>query len=149
MDCGLRGRGGVRYGGGGREFVGVGRVIIGIDHVQIAAPAGSEEEARKFYGQILEMTEIEKPAALRSRGGVWFRCGAQQLHVGVETEFAPAKKAHPAFLVDDVPSLKAFLQSHGFATTDDPLPNVQRFHVSDPFGNRLEFVARGEAQAAD
>ena len=74
-------------------------VLAGIDHVQLAAPPGCEDEARRFFGELLGLEEVEKPEPLRARGGVWFRVGAQQLHVGVDPAFAPARKAHPAFAV--------------------------------------------------
>ncbi|HET7558915.1 MAG TPA: glyoxalase, partial [Limnochordia bacterium] len=80
--------------------------LVGLDHVQLAAPRGCEAEARRFFGEILGLEEIEKPPTLRGRGGVWFRCGAQQLHIGVASDFAPAKKAHPAFLVADLDALR-------------------------------------------
>ncbi|UUZ91145.1 hypothetical protein LJK87_36305 [Paenibacillus sp. P25] len=79
---------------------------LGIDHVQLAAPAGCEEEARAFYHGVLGMPEIRKPESLQRRGGVWFVCGAQEVHIGVQADFVPAKKAHPAFLVKDLASLK-------------------------------------------
>ena len=110
-----------------------------IDHVQLAAPPGCEAEARAFYGGVLGLEEIEKPEQLRARGGVWFRLGGgQQLHVGVDEAFAPARKAHPAFAVDELDALAARL---GDVTWDDALPGVRRFYASDPFGNRLEFLA--------
>jgi catechol 2,3-dioxygenase-like lactoylglutathione lyase family enzyme len=110
-----------------------------IDHVQVAAPPGCEAEARAFYGGVLGFDEIEKPEPLRARGGVWFAVGAtHQLHVGVEQEFAPARKAHPAFAVDD---LDALARRIGDVRWDDELPGVRRFYAADPFGNRLEFVA--------
>jgi catechol 2,3-dioxygenase-like lactoylglutathione lyase family enzyme len=110
-----------------------------IDHVQVAAPPGCEPDARAFYGGVLDLEEIEKPARLRARGGVWFRLGdGQELHVGVDAGFTPARKAHPAFVVDDLDAVAARL---GDVTWDDELPGVRRFYASDPFGNRLEFVA--------
>lgn len=115
-------------------------LVLGIDHVQLAAPAGCEAQARYFFGDLLGLVEIEKPEKLRARGGVWFLCGAQQLHIGVETEFAPAKKAHPAFRVMDLDKVRKALSDHGFETIEDPLPGVRRCHAFDPFGNRLEFV---------
>ncbi|HZT90968.1 MAG TPA: hypothetical protein VFA05_02920 [Gaiellaceae bacterium] len=114
--------------------------ILGIDHVQVAAPAGCEEQARAFYGGLLGLEELPKPAALAARGGCWFRTGEQQLHVGVETRFAPARKAHPAFVVDELDALAARL---GDVEWDDELPGVRRFYARDPFGNRLEFQAAG------
>ena len=116
-------------------------LIAGIDHVQIAAPAGCEEEARAFYGAVLGMLELEKPPALKSRGGCWFQCGAQQLHVGVEGDFRAARKAHPAFQVSDLDALRGVLWQNGVGVTDDEaLPDVRRFYAEDPWGNRLEFV---------
>jgi catechol 2,3-dioxygenase-like lactoylglutathione lyase family enzyme len=110
-----------------------------IDHVQVAAPAGCEAAARAFYGGVLGLEEVAKPEVLRARGGVWFRlAGGQELHVGVDDAFAPARKAHPAFAVDDLDALAARL---GEVEWDDGLPGVRRFYASDPFGNRLEFLA--------
>jgi catechol 2,3-dioxygenase-like lactoylglutathione lyase family enzyme len=110
-----------------------------IDHVQVAAPPRCEAEARRFYGVVLGLEEIAKPEPLQARGGVWFRlAGGQELHVGVDEAFAPARKAHPAFTVDDLDALAARL---GDVTWDDTLPAVRRFYASDPFGNRLEFLA--------
>lgn len=110
-----------------------------IDHVQVAAPPGCEEAARAFYAGVLGLGELEKPAPLRARGGVWFALAdGQQLHVGVEAEFAPARKAHPAFAVEDIDALAARI---GDVQWDEELPGVRRFYASDPFGNRLEFVA--------
>jgi len=115
--------------------------VQGIDHVQLAAPPGCEEQARRFYGEVLGMAEIPKPEALRARGGVWFRCGEHQLHIGVESPFLPARKAHPAIRVASVEALRARLQVFGIGFTgDDLLPGTARLYVNDPFGNRLEFL---------
>lgn len=112
-----------------------------IDHVQIAAPPGCEAAARDFYGSLLGMKEIEKPPVLRARGGCWFECGTQQLHIGVEREFRPARKAHPAFAVLDIDELREALRGRGIAVIDDDnLPGARRFYAEDPWGNRLEFV---------
>lgn len=119
--------------------------IGGIDHVQLAAPAGCKEEARRFFGEVLGLDEVEKPANLAARGGVWFQAGDQQLHIGVEREFQPAKKAHPAFAVSDLALLRERLESHEISI--DPgelLPGAERFYASDPFGNRIEFLQRNE-----
>jgi hypothetical protein len=117
--------------------------ITGIDHVQIAAPPGCEATARMFYGGILGLEELPKPEPLRSRGGCWFRAGAQELHVGVEQDFAPAHKAHPGLVADDLGELRSRLREASIAWEDDTsLPRVDRLYVSDPFGNRLE--VRGE-----
>jgi catechol 2,3-dioxygenase-like lactoylglutathione lyase family enzyme len=116
-------------------------VITGLDHVQVAAPPGCEAEARAFYGGLLGLTELPKPPALAARGGVWFACGAQQLHVGVAADFAPATKAHPAFLTAEVETLAARLLAAGAEVRwDTDLPGVARFYVADPWGNRLELV---------
>jgi catechol 2,3-dioxygenase-like lactoylglutathione lyase family enzyme len=113
----------------------------GFDHVQLAAPAGCEEEARRFYGDILGMEEIEKPDELKKRGGVWFRCGAHQIHIGVDPHFSPAQKAHPAIHVHDLSALRARLAEYRVPVKeDDLLPGADRFYVDDPFGNRLEFL---------
>src|SRR5580692_2693521 len=97
-------------------------MIVRIDHIQLAAPKGCEPAAREFYGTILGLREIEKPASLRSRGGCWFQCGDQQIHIGVEADFRPAKKAHPAFVVSDVDKLRESLIAHAVQTTDDNSP---------------------------
>jgi catechol 2,3-dioxygenase-like lactoylglutathione lyase family enzyme len=111
---------------------------VRIDHVQLAAPAGCEAEARRFFGVLLGLTEVAKPPSLAARGGVWFALAdGRQLHIGVERDFAPARKAHPAFAVDDLDALAAQL---GDAQWDDELPGVRRFYAADPWGNRLEFV---------
>jgi len=113
--------------------------ITGIDHVQVAAPAGCEAEARAFYGGLLGLEELPKPEPLAARGGCWFRAGAQELHVGVEEPFAPARKAHPGLVVDDLAALAERLRGQGIEVRpDDSLPGVIRAHVADPFGNRLE-----------
>jgi len=107
--------------------------------VQVAAPAGCEAEARAFYGGLLGLEELPKPAALAARGGCWFRAGGQELHVGVEEPFAPARKAHPGLVVDGLDELAARLAAAGIGVSwDEAIPGVARFHVADPFGNRLE-----------
>ena len=116
--------------------------IVRLDHVQVAAPRGGEAAAREFYGRLLQMREIAKPSALASRGGLWFRAGEQELHVGIEEPFAPARKAHPAFAVDDLDSLAERLQGAGITVIwDEAVPEQRRFFTNDPFGNRLEFIA--------
>jgi catechol 2,3-dioxygenase-like lactoylglutathione lyase family enzyme len=116
-------------------------VITRIDHIQLAAPKGSEPAAREFYGAILGLPEIEKPVSLRARGGCWFRCGDQQLHIGVEPDFHPAKKAHPAFAVSDLATVREALEARAVKITDDnSLPGTLRFYAEDPWGNRLEFL---------
>jgi catechol 2,3-dioxygenase-like lactoylglutathione lyase family enzyme len=115
-----------------------------IDHVQLAMPAGAEEQARAFFGGILGMEEELKPEPLRSRGGCWFRSGSCVVHVGVEGDFRPQRKAHPAFLVEDIEDLAARFAAAGIAITrDDALPDLNRFYAADPFGNRLEFLQDG------
>ncbi|MBF6590314.1 MAG: methyltransferase domain-containing protein, partial [Ktedonobacterales bacterium] len=110
-----------------------------IDHVQVAMPPGAEARARAFYGDLLGLDEVHKPASLAERGGVWFRCGAQMLHLGSEEDFRPQRKGHPALLVRDVAALRARLAAAGVVTTSDAaLPGYERFYTSDPFGNRLE-----------
>jgi catechol 2,3-dioxygenase-like lactoylglutathione lyase family enzyme len=114
--------------------------VSGIDHVQVAAPAGCEPEARAFYGGLLGLREIPKPVALAGRGGCWFQAGAQELHVGIEDPFTPARKAHPSFVVEDLDGLAATLTEQGIAVRhDDLIPGTRRFETADPFGNRLEF----------
>ena len=114
---------------------------LALDHLQLAMPRGREAEARAFYGDILGLKELTKPPNLAVRGGVWFVLGTQQLHLGVEQDFRPAKKAHPAFLAEDLEDLRGRLQSKGFAPyEDEPLAGYDRFYVADPFGNRLEFL---------
>ncbi|WP_223587859.1 VOC family protein [Neobacillus bataviensis] len=112
-----------------------------IDHVQLAGPKGCEEAAREFFGEILGLTEVEKPEELKKRGGVWFEFSTFQIHIGVEEPFAPAKKAHPAFVVENIEDLKARLQEKQVDfTSDDNLPGASRIHIHDPFGNRMEFL---------
>ena len=117
--------------------------VTGLDHVQVAAPPGCEAEARRFYGELLGMEEIEKPEELRARGGAWFRCGAQQLHVGVEEEFMPALKAHPALAATQVGVLLDALERAGVAVTRDG----ERVYTADPWGNRLELVEAAPTSA--
>jgi catechol 2,3-dioxygenase-like lactoylglutathione lyase family enzyme len=113
--------------------------VLGIDHVQVAAPLRSEPEARAFYGQLLGLEELPRPATLPSRNGCWFRAGRQELHIGVEEPFSPARKAHPSLVVDDLAALRARLEAHGYSTTsDDSIVGIERAYVHDPFGNRIE-----------
>ena len=116
-------------------------MIARIDHIQLAAPKGCEPAAREFYGLLLGLPEIEKPAALRARGGCWFQCGDQEIHIGVESDFRPARKAHPAFAASDLAKLRESLLTHSVKITDeDSLPDTRRFFAEDPWGNRLEFL---------
>jgi catechol 2,3-dioxygenase-like lactoylglutathione lyase family enzyme len=115
--------------------------ITDLDHVQIAAPMGCEGAARRFFGSLLGLEEIEKPEHLRARGGCWFQAGPRQLHIGVEEPFRAATKAHPAFAVSDIDALYAVLTGAGVACTwDKALEDKRRFYARDPWGNRLEFT---------
>jgi catechol 2,3-dioxygenase-like lactoylglutathione lyase family enzyme len=116
-------------------------MLAGIDHVQLAAPPGCEAAARRFFGELLGLEELEKPEPLRARGGVWFRVGGQQLHVGVEDPFAPARKAHPAFAVARYDELLERLRAASVAVTeDDSIPGLRRCFVADPWENRIELL---------
>lgn len=116
-------------------------LIKQIDHIQLAAPIGSEETARSFYRDVLSLEEVEKPESLKQNGGVWFSNGSVHIHIGVEQSFVPAKKAHPAFEVSELEALADHIRSKGISVlTDDRLPGANRFYVNDPFGNRLEFL---------
>jgi catechol 2,3-dioxygenase-like lactoylglutathione lyase family enzyme len=125
----------------------VAMMILGLDHVQLAMPKSEEEKARAFYGKLLGLQEIPKPEALVVRGGVWFTLpDGRQIHLGVETPFYPARKAHPAFVVANLDDLATPLTDAGFAITwDDLIPGVRRFYCADPFENRLEFLAKSYA----
>lgn len=115
--------------------------IKAIDHIQLAAPKGSEDQARQFYENILGCQEIEKPETLRKNGGVWFAYGNVQIHIGIEETFLPSKKAHPAFEVENLENLKQHLQNNNVNVIDDyNLPGANRFYANDPFGNRMEFL---------
>jgi catechol 2,3-dioxygenase-like lactoylglutathione lyase family enzyme len=117
--------------------------VVGLDHVQIAMPAGREVEARSFYADCLGIPEVAKPANLVRRGGCWFERGSLKLHLGVEAEFRPARKAHPAFLVDDLAATVAALERAGRPVrTDEPLEGYERVFTEDPFGNRIELMQR-------
>jgi catechol 2,3-dioxygenase-like lactoylglutathione lyase family enzyme len=112
-----------------------------LDHILLAMPAGREAEARKFYQGILGIPEAVKPPELAARGGCWFEDGELKVHLGVEKNFAPARKAHPAFLVDDLPGLTVVLTNAGYAIAHDkPLEGYDRIFVDDPFGNRIELM---------
>ncbi len=115
--------------------------VTGIDHIQLAMPAGGESLGRKFYVDLLGLIEIPKPENLAKRGGAWFQCGSMQLHLGVEADFQPAKKAHPALLVDDLRALIEQLEFNGYTIKyDEPLAGFERAFISDPFGNRIELL---------
>ncbi|MDH6220533.1 glyoxalase [Streptomyces pseudovenezuelae] len=116
-------------------------MLAAVDHVQLAAPPGSEELLRGYYVDVLGMTEMPKPPVLAARGGCWFRAGAVQLHLGIEADFRPARKAHPGLRVTDIEAYATRLETHGVAVTwDDDLPGQLRFYADDPVGNRLEFL---------
>jgi catechol 2,3-dioxygenase-like lactoylglutathione lyase family enzyme len=115
--------------------------IESLDHVQLAMPAGGESAARAFYEGLLGIPERTKPANLAPRGGCWFERGALKVHLGVDPDFRPARKAHLAFLVTDLPGLVAALRAAGHVPRDDePLAGHRRVYVDDPFGNRLELL---------
>lgn len=121
-------------------------MISGLDHVQVAAPPGCEAKARRFYGHLLGLKELEKPGPLGTRGGVWFALGESELHVGVEKDFRAARKAHPALAASSPQALVELatrLQTAGHPVLweSDP-PHLKRFFTHDPFGNRLELLAR-------
>ena len=116
-----------------------------IDHIQLAMPRGEEDKARKFFIQILGMKEELKPKPLDIRGGCWFREDELIIHVGVEDNFRPQKKAHPAILVEDIESLGSTLEENGYPVTwDECLPDRRRFYINDPFGNRIEIIRKND-----
>ena len=120
-------------------------MIVAIDHVQLAMPPGGEAQARAFYGDVLGLSEVAKPALLAARGGCWFERGAVRVHLGVEPGFRPARKAHPAFLTTDLEQCRRDLEAAGVATTpDDSVVGVRRCYAADPFGNRIEFIQDGD-----
>ncbi len=117
--------------------------IVRLDHVQLAMPAGREADAVAFYEGVLGITQVPKPSHLAARGGCWFERGDLKVHLGVEADFRPATKAHPAFLVDDVRALAAAIEAAGHAVVEDqPLAGYDRVYASDPFGNRIELMER-------
>lgn len=124
--------------------------LLALHHVQLAMPPGGEAAARAFYGGLLGLPEVAKPASLAARGGVWFERDGLRLHLGVERGFSPALKAHPAFLVAGLDAMRRRLEAAGCAVSaDEPLPGFDRLHVADPFGNRVELLepATGPAGA--
>jgi catechol 2,3-dioxygenase-like lactoylglutathione lyase family enzyme len=115
--------------------------VTGIEHVQLTMPVGEEAAARRFYGRLLGLPETPKPPMLAARGGCWFEAPGVKVHLGVEADFRPAKKAHPALLVDDLAALVALLKAAGLTVTpDDPIEGRERGYVSDPFGNQIELM---------
>lgn len=113
-----------------------------LHHVQVSCPAGGEDAARSFYGDGLGIPEVAKPPVLAARGGCWFRGEGVEIHVGVEADFSPARKAHPAFLVDDIDAVAVRLEGRGFPVTwDDDFPGYRRFYTADGHGNRVEVLA--------
>jgi catechol 2,3-dioxygenase-like lactoylglutathione lyase family enzyme len=120
--------------------------ILRLDHVQIAIPVASEDRARAFYSSILGFIEIEKPPQMAERKSIWFVAGAVNLHLGIEPDFHPAKRAHPAFVVDGLDAILAACERAGLTTKPDTSFNgFRRVHVFDPFGNRLELMERSVA----
>jgi catechol 2,3-dioxygenase-like lactoylglutathione lyase family enzyme len=116
--------------------------IIALDHVQLAMPPGGEDEAEAFYAGLLGFTRVPKPEPMASRGGCWFEAGPVAIHLGVETHFRPAKKAHPALVVRDLPALEAKLAAAGQGVRPNPdQPEGAGSYVDDPFGNRIELIA--------
>ncbi|RLJ60279.1 catechol 2,3-dioxygenase-like lactoylglutathione lyase family enzyme [Litoreibacter meonggei] len=116
-------------------------MIEGLHHIQLAMPTGCEDEAREFYCGVLHFTETPKPEMLLGRGGVWFEAGQVRVHLGVETPFTPAKKAHPGFQVASLDAVIQHLKTHGIEPrTDTDLPDIRRVYVNDPFGNRIELL---------
>lgn len=111
---------------------------VGIDHVQVAIPVGGEDDARRFYGDVLGLQEVPKPTSMAQRGGAWFEAGAVKVHVGAEDPFVAARKAHPALLMR---GLQGFVATRGLdATWNDDIDALVRCHVYDPFGNRIELI---------
>lgn len=128
------------------EHDGRGRVV-GIDHVQLAMPPGGEAEAAAFYSGGLGCTQVPKPVELAERGGCWFEAGAVQIHLGVEAEFRPARKAHPGLVIDDLDVVATRLRHRGHRVElDTAVPGVRRAFVADPFGNRIELIDSSSAR---
>lgn len=117
--------------------------VIGIDHVQLAMPHGGEDRARQFWTGIMGLAEQDKPAHLATNGGCWFTGGGVHIHCGVERDFSPAERAHPALLVDDLPALVTRLEENGVPfSAGKPLAGYRRGDIADPFGNRIELMQR-------
>ena len=119
----------------------MGYQLVAVDHVQLAMPRGEEAQARHFYQAVLGLEERPKPPVLAARGGCWFSNNRVTLHLGVDDDFRPARKAHPALVAEDLDDLCASLAEAGHAVTfDDEVPGVRRCYVDDPFGNRIELI---------
>ncbi|MCY1742266.1 VOC family protein [Ensifer sp. SL37] len=119
--------------------------LLAIDHVQLAILEGGEDLSLGFYGGLLGLTEVAKPANLLGRGGCWFERGSIRLHLGIDQDFVPARKAHPAFLVDDLERMILRLEAGGVTIAEDePLAGYRRCYVNDPFGNRIELMQRAQ-----
>ena len=115
--------------------------ILSLDHVQLAIPIGGEDRARSFYTGILGLTEVAKPASMAGRNSIWFAAGPVNLHLGIEEDFHPAKRAHPALVVDGLDEIVAACERAGLSTRPDTSVNgFRRVHIFDPFGNRLELM---------
>jgi catechol 2,3-dioxygenase-like lactoylglutathione lyase family enzyme len=115
--------------------------LLVLHHVQLAMPPGGEDQARAFYRDVLELVEVPKPDNLARRGGCWFEQGELRIHLGVEEDFQPARKAHPALLVEDLAMLAAKIEVAGYeVVSDEPLEGFERLYVYDPFGNRIELM---------
>jgi len=118
--------------------------LVALDHVQLAMPPGEEDRAEAFYAGLLGMERRAKPEPLAARGGCWFSNGSVSLHLGVEADFRPARKAHPALVVENLEDLEARLRVAGLEVRPDrDLPGVRRSYVDDPFGNRIELIDAG------
>jgi hypothetical protein len=111
-----------------------------LDHVQLAMPPGGEALARTFYQGLLEIPEVPKPPELAGRGGCWFERADLKVHLGVEAQFHPARKAHPGLIVTELSVLCERLRGAGYAVKEEPLPGSLRVFVDDPFGNRIELI---------
>jgi catechol 2,3-dioxygenase-like lactoylglutathione lyase family enzyme len=119
--------------------------IAAIDHVQLAMPPGEEERATEFYQDVLGMEVVSKPLSLQASGGVWFKAGDAELHLGVESDFRAARKAHPALRVEDLDGFASRCEAAGYPVHwDERYPGVRRFYVNDPFGNRIELCSSSE-----
>ncbi|MDM5294386.1 glyoxalase [Peribacillus simplex] len=119
----------------------MGFIFKAIDHFQLASPKNTEDQSRKFFNEILMFREVDKPASLKSSGGVWFESGSIKIHVGTEDQFIPARKAHPALEVENLRDFKQYLITNRVSFTEDKrLPGANRIYISDPFGNRIEIL---------